>query len=96
MRQPCRRHKTRAQVGHRNLGSHMCPHTMLAGKRMESRCSVNSISIQQGHSRHIELYGALDQIFRQGSAFKKTECAGRMKLHIAFSHTALQSASVPA
>ncbi len=96
MRQPSRRREPLAQTRYSDFRSHMGAHAVLKGKGVKSRRTVNPITVQQGHGRHVQFRSALDKIFRQRGPFKKAERAGRMQFDIPLSHTEPLSANDPA
>ncbi len=96
MRQPSRRCEPLAQIRYSDFCSDMGAHAVLMGKGMKSCRTVNPITVQQSHGRHVEFSSALNKIFGQRGAFKKAECAGRMQFDIPLSHTEPLSANDPA
>src|SRR5262249_11210956 len=53
----------------------------LCGK-MEPRCAINAVAIEESDCRHGVLRAGADQFFRQRSAFEEAESGARMKFDV--------------
>jgi hypothetical protein len=49
---------------------------------VKARSAVNTIAIEQRHSRHLQFSAARNQALGQGRTFKKTECGAGMKFDV--------------
>src|ERR1700722_15934057 len=56
---------------------------------MKTRRTIDAVAIEQRHRRHIQIGAGCDQIFRQRSAFKKTESGTAVKFDIHLEHVSL-------
>ncbi len=63
-----------------NLGSDVRANADGLCRHVESRRTVNTVTINQGDGRQIEFLRARYQVFRTRSPFEKTECGRRMQL----------------
>jgi hypothetical protein len=68
------------------LACDFCPNVRLNtsafGSQMESRRSVNAITIEQRHGGHMKGGAGRNQVLRQSSAFEKAESGTRVKLDV--------------
>jgi hypothetical protein len=51
-------------------------------RQVKARSTVNAISIEQGHGRHVKPGASRHQILRQGRTFKETESRAGVKFNV--------------
>ena len=50
--------------------------------QVETRGAVDSIGVEKGHCRHLEVLAHADQFLGQRSAFEETECGAGVKFDV--------------